>query len=254
MSEASEPTGMVKSDETLFAIVEAIRDLDGAGVTQLADDLGMTKSAVHKHLKTLEHYEYVRKQDGTYRLGFKFLMLGGYVRGANPLCRLAEPKVAELAKDLGVVSMFSVEEYGRGIIVHQENELSIDIRTDVGTAFFLHQLASGKAMMARLPDEEIRSVVDRFGLPTLTGHTIDSPRTLFEEIEEIRERGFAISMEEGASGEASVGVAIEDPETDTLGAVSISRPVTTGVKEKLAHHDAERLFETVSEIRYQLDS
>lgn len=243
---------MVQSDETLFSIVESLRRLDGAGVTELAEELGMAKSAVHKHLKTLAHHGYVSKRSGAYHLGFEFLVLGGHVRHADELSRLVGPRVDELAAELDRVAMFSVEENGRGIIVHQANQLSIDIHTHIGTPYDLHLLAPGKAMLARLSDERIREIAAETGLPAVTDRTIDSVERLVAEIESVREHGFATSVEEGTEGEATVAVALEHPENGTLGALSITGPVTTSVERTLETEYAERLFEVASEVRYQL--
>lgn len=252
MSENGTTQGMVKSDETLFAIIEGLRALDGAGVTELANHLDMAKSAVHKHLKTLEYHGYVVKHDNVYRLSFSFLVLGGYARHRNKLCRLAGPKVRDVAKQLGVVATFSVEENGRGVVVHQANELPIDVRSHIGTEFDLHIIAPGKALLARLSDERIREIIDRRGLYRATERTIGSVDDLMEEIHTIRDRGYAISIEEGVEGEASIGVAVEHPESGTLAALAISCPVTESARAKLETEYAERLFETVSELRYQL--
>lgn len=250
--DGNKPGGMVKSDETLFSIIEALRDLDGAGVTELADHLGMAKSAVHKHLKTLAHHGYAVKRGNAYRLGFKYLTLGGHVRHRDELCRLAGPQAEGIAGDLGVVAVFSVEENGRGVVAYQENELSIDLRTHVGTSFDLHASAHGKAMLSLMSDDRIGTIADRTGLPKATDRTIGTRGELFEEIETVRERGFAISIEEIAEGEASVAVPLEHPDVETIGALSVSCPVTNTARSKLEGEYAERLFEAVSEIRYQL--
>lgn len=254
MSDPEKPGGMVKSDETLFSIIEGLYSLEGAGVTELADHLGMAKSAAHKHLKTLEHHDYVEKRATKYHLSFQFLRLGGFVRNRNHLCRLAKPKVHNIATDLEVVASFSIEENGTGIVVHQINELEIDIRGFIGAQFDLHLIAQGKALLAQLSDDRIRDIIDRRGLTAATEQSIDSIDEVLEEVDVVRDRGYAVSIEEAAEGEASVGVAVEDPDTGTLGAYAISCPVTNTVRRRLESEYVERLFEVVSETRYQLSA
>ncbi|WP_082146831.1 helix-turn-helix domain-containing protein [Halostagnicola sp. A56] len=78
--------GIVKSDQTLFTIIEALDHLGQAGVTDLANYTGKSKSSVHKHLKTLDKGHYVVKDRGQYRLSFKFLHFGGSVRSNCSIC------------------------------------------------------------------------------------------------------------------------------------------------------------------------
>ncbi|MDR9382466.1 MAG: helix-turn-helix domain-containing protein, partial [Natronomonas sp.] len=70
----------IKSDETLFAIVERIRETDGAGVTELANDMGLAKSTVHGHLSTMLEHGFVARHGGEYHLGLEFFSYGQHVR------------------------------------------------------------------------------------------------------------------------------------------------------------------------------
>ncbi len=55
---------------------------------------------------------------------------------------------------------------------------------------------SAKAILSAFPDERVRDIVDRHGLPAKTPQTITDPDALFEELATIRERGFALNREE----------------------------------------------------------
>jgi DNA-binding IclR family transcriptional regulator len=61
---------------TSLEIIEAIRDLDGARLTQLVNELSLPKSTVHKHLMTLLDNGFLVREGNTYHLGLKFLNLG----------------------------------------------------------------------------------------------------------------------------------------------------------------------------------
>jgi len=45
--------GTLKAVETMCAVLAAIRDLKGAGVTEVADHLGISKGGAYNHLSTL---------------------------------------------------------------------------------------------------------------------------------------------------------------------------------------------------------
>ena len=102
----------VKASQTLLEIITALRELDGAGVTEIATHLDMPKSSVHKHLATLEDMEYVTNNTGTYTIGLKFLRLGEYARTHSEAYQMAKPIVKQLAAETNERSQFIVEEHG----------------------------------------------------------------------------------------------------------------------------------------------
>ncbi|WP_440767171.1 helix-turn-helix domain-containing protein [Natronorubrum sp. DTA7] len=53
-----------------------MKETDVAGVTELADRLGLAKSTVHNHLLSLERHRYVVNEGGQYRLGLEFFNTG----------------------------------------------------------------------------------------------------------------------------------------------------------------------------------
>ena len=63
----------VKSVETAFRIVDALKTLNGAGVSELAAHLDIPKSTVHNYLSTLVQEEFVVKEGSSYRVGIQFL-------------------------------------------------------------------------------------------------------------------------------------------------------------------------------------
>jgi len=87
----------VKATETSFRVIEALRERDGAGVSDLAGDLDLSRSGVHKHLTTLCELGYVRKEGDTYRASDRFFTLGAGIRDSDPLFELSRESLVELA-------------------------------------------------------------------------------------------------------------------------------------------------------------
>lgn len=65
-------------------MVDTLMQLDGAGVTELAQSLDISKSSAYTYLKTLERSEFVTKTGDEYHLSYNFLVFGEYVR--NRVC------------------------------------------------------------------------------------------------------------------------------------------------------------------------
>jgi len=222
----SKPKGdTVKSAETLFSVVDQLRDLDGARVSELAERLDVAKSTVHRHLTTLLANEYAVKDGDEYRLGLRFLGLGEYVRDQNPIYHSARPLVENLAEKTEERSLFTVEEHGRAVYLHRGiGNHAVRTNSKVGTRRYLHTIAGGKAMLAHLPDARVEEIVDRWGLPAKTEHTITDFDDLSAELAAVRDRGVAFNDEECIDGLKAVAVPILGPDGAVVGALSISGP------------------------------
>lgn len=202
-------SGLVKSDETLLAIIERLKDLDGAGVTEIATELDMAKSAVHKHLRTMVEHGYVVKQESAYHIGLQFLNDGVDARGRYDVYHAAKPVVDGLSAKTGEMASLIVEENGRGMYLYSSRgQTEIEIESVIGSWITLHNNSGGKAILAHLPDDQVEEIVDRHGLPAKTEATVTDRETLFAELETVRERGYAVNRGEDIGGIHAVGVPI----------------------------------------------
>lgn len=244
-------TRRVKSDETLFAIVNELHDGGEIGVSELADRLDLSKSAVHKHLKTLEAHGYVHNAAGQYALGLKFLEYGGNVRDKNQLYSLGRAKVQELAQEIGELVILSVKEFDRGVFLFRWNDqYNLKETIPLGDRFYLHQNAAGKAMLAELSDDEVADIVES-GLPRATSNTLTDKRALKQELNEIRERGFATNRGERDEEVSAISAAVQHP-TGGVGAISVSVPSGVAKREDFVEKHAEVIMQTASKLSLRL--
>jgi len=234
----------LKTLTTAFRVIRALEELDGARVTELAGHLDLSKGAVYNHLATLRENNYVVKEGDTYKLSLQFLLLGEYVRNQNTLYEIGGPEIENLAEATGEYAHLSTEQHGLGINLHKvrgEKAVGSDYQTaKLQRPDFLHYSATGKAILAYLPEEQVEEIVDRYGLTRKTENTITTREELFDAIERIRERGYAYNDEEEIEGLRAVGAPIRDREGNVLGSLSVSGP-TSRMK-------SDRLHETVPEM------
>jgi DNA-binding IclR family transcriptional regulator len=222
MSQAKNP---IRSIEKTLAILEALRDLEGAGVTELATTLGFTKATVHHHLSTLEEHEYVVRRDGTYHLGIVFFELGEFVRRQRRICAVARPEIDALAEETGEIANLMIEEHGRGVYLYiARGPRAVNLDTRVGTRQYLHTSALGKSILAHCPPERVEAIVDRHGLSQSTANTVTDRDDLRRELDEIANRGVAFDGEERAQAIKCVAAPVVDNAGELLGAVSVSAP------------------------------
>ena len=228
----------IKSVETMLEILDSIRRREEAGVTEIASDVGMSKSTVHHYVKTLELYNCLEKTDGRYRLGLQFLTYGGQARAGQRIYQLAKDDVDRLAEETGEEVRLVVEQRGYGITLYQSTGDDVDAaRSYVGRIEELHCTAAGKAFLAALPESRVEELLDEIELAEHTPKTITERSELEAELDRIRSRDVAFDDEERHEGVRCVAVSITDRNGDLLGAISVSGP-----KERL---EGERFTTTI---------
>ncbi|WP_408960700.1 IclR family transcriptional regulator [Natrinema sp. 74] len=226
--------------------------MDRAGVTDIATQLDLAPSAVHKHLSTLQEHRYVIKDGSKYRLGLRFFELGGYTRHQMELYNTAKPELKSLAEETGEKTNLLVEEHGLGIYIYRSmgNE-AIQINTYTGESVYLHNTALGKAILAHLPEERVKEVADHHGLPSATERTITNVDDLFESLAEIRNRGFAFDDEERINGLRCVAVPLLD-DGEAIGAISVSGPRSRMTDDRFQEEIPNKLSQKANLIELDL--
>lgn len=214
----------VSAVQRAFDVIGVLRDAGTVRINDVAEALDIPTSTAHVHLKTLESVGYVIQGDDGYRLGLRFLRDGAMVRNDLSVYSAAKSEINELAEITGEVANLGVEENGQRVIVYQsEGSEAVYDNALIGEYTNMHWTALGKAILAELPEEYVRAIVDRYGLPAATENTIDTPDLLFEELGAIREQGFALEDEERRTGIRSIAIPLY-VEDRVVGAVSLSGP------------------------------
>lgn len=163
----------VKTARTTLQVVEMIKELDGADVSEAAEHLDMSKSNIYKYLNTLESEGYLVKDDGSYQIGMKFLDYGEHVRNRKKLYKIAVPEVQELADETNEMANLLIEEQGVGVFLLKANsDQAVNLDTHTGMRVYLHTTALGKAILAYLLDGRVEEILERHGLPQVTEKTV----------------------------------------------------------------------------------
>ncbi len=215
----------VKATQTSLRILEEVQSRNGVGLAELADDIDLAKSTIHNHLMTLLNAGYVIKDDGEYRVGLKLLHLGEQARHRSPRHLLAKQHVNALASEINEEVDFTMEEYGRMISIYHAAKEGRETNLQSGSYFYMHNNAAGKATLANLPRSRVDDIVDQWGLPAYTEHTITSREQLTEELSKIREQGYATNDQELIEGFCAISMIAEMPEGGIFGALSVGGPM-----------------------------
>lgn len=247
------PNRTVTTTETSIHILEHLKANQGMSLAELADELDMARSTIHRHLLTLEDNDLVRRAEGRYHLGLRLLDFGIRARDRIEFYEAARPLVDRLAAETDE-KVWLVAKEGRFSVhlykAYGDNPLETSAR--VGQRRYLHQLAAGKAILSQLPDAELHDVLDHCGLPEQTEHTITDRDDLLDELDGIDERGYAFNRGESIAGLNAVGAPIHDADGYPVGAISISGPANRVKGDLLRKELPDKLLAAIDEIHIHL--
>ncbi len=217
----------------------------------IARELGLPRSSVYHLLAAMAAHGFVLhlQEDRRWGLGTSaFELAGGYAR-QQPLARLGRPLVAALSDRLGESAHLAVMSGGDVLyIVEERAPRRTALVTDVGVRLPAHLTASGRAMLAALPREQVRALYpSASSFPDRTGVGPRTPQALREVLREVRARGYATEDSEVADGLRSVGAVVRDHTGWPVAAVAVTWAGSANTEEELA--DAVRSTASVLQAR-----
>lgn len=250
MSKQAGPRTM-STVETSWRIVHTLQEFGEAGVTELANELNIPKTTVYTHLATLREQGYVLKRESGYALGLQLLLLGEGIRNKNLLYNAGRAEVENLARKSGEYVHLTTVEDGELIYLHNargENAVGEKhFRQKFEDPGHFHTMASGKAILAFLPEEQITEIINKSSLPHETERTITDEKELRETLATIRERGFALNDQEEIMGTCAVGAPIFNGDS-VIGAVSMTKPTSRMSDENIYKTVPETVMRTANAI------
>ncbi|MCY9657598.1 IclR family transcriptional regulator [Paenibacillus chondroitinus] len=192
----------------------------------LSRSLGINKSSMYSLLLTLENLGWVEKDTGeTYRLGRELSRLGHAAVQHRDLNESFHKEASLIKLKLGE-SLQLARLDGNEVLYLAKEEALTPVRLASGPGMRLpaHATALGKVMLADLGDEELDRFyrADQEPFPQLTEHSIVSLKELKQDLEHIRQQGFALDLEEAVIGFNCAAAPIRNSHGKVIAAVSCS--------------------------------
>jgi IclR family transcriptional regulator, KDG regulon repressor len=208
------------------------------GVSELARRLGLGKSTVHRLLATLasEHLVERNPETGRYRLGIKLYELGALVSSHLDLHEAVALYIDGLRNQTGETVHVAILD-GRQVVYIERRESPRTLRAfgRIGHRNYAHCTSTGKVLLAGLPEDSVRSLLGGHQLEARTAYTITSPEKLLDELQRVRQRGYAVNLNESEVGLASVAAPIRDAGGQVVAAISVAGPSARFEGEALRH-------------------
>jgi DNA-binding IclR family transcriptional regulator len=194
-------------------------------VTELARELRLTKSNIHRLLRTLVSSGYAKYLPETrrYEASLKLWELGTLLVSRLDLKTVAAPRLQELASRTHESVHLSIFDGGDAVYIDKIEGLHpVRAYSRVGGRAPAHCVATGKVLLAHQRPDVIASIAAN--LERFTPHTITKPEILYDELERVRRDGYAINRGQWREGVGGVAAPIRDGGGAVVAAVGISGP------------------------------
>ncbi len=229
----------IQSVERALDILEILADADGElALNELAAGAQLNASTCHHLLATLVKRGYAGQTSRTrsYFLGPRITDLSDSRLKQFNLSEIAMPELRRL-NDATLESVHLAVLQGASLVTFAklDSKLPIRVGSDDGMkADAAHATATGKAILAWLPEPEIARVIAYGGLKRYTDKTISTISELMEDLRLVRRNGYSLDNEEFQAGVVCVGAAIRDHAGAVIGSVSGSMPSMRADGEHMA--------------------
>ncbi|MDO8362436.1 MAG: IclR family transcriptional regulator [Actinomycetota bacterium] len=227
----------VQSIDRAFAVLRTLAS-GPAGVTEIAERVGLPKSTVSRLLSTLEELGAVEQESagGDYRTGAAMIELAAAAQPGRSLISIARPHLAELTRLTGEAAGVSIPDGLEMFYIDQLTPNSeLQVRDWTGTRIPMHAVPSGQVVLATDAELLHRLVARR--LVPFTAHTLTTAAALRARIAEVQREGYAWAFEEFADGLNSVAAAVHNTAGKVVAAVHVYGPASRFP----GHHDPAEL-------------
>jgi DNA-binding IclR family transcriptional regulator len=199
-------------------------------LSEASEHLGVAHSTAHRLLAMLAYHGFVRQEQDSraYVAGPALVEIGLAAVSRLDIRRHARPALERLAGSLGeTVHLAVLEGANVRYLDAVESSRALRVAARTGAASAANCTASGKALLAALPEAEVSAMfAGAAALPRLTPRSITSRSALLAELRQVRKDGCAVNREESEEGVASVAVAVPGPQGLPAAALAVSAPVS----------------------------
>lgn len=223
---ASESALNVKSVTKAFRVLEAFRDGGPfLGLADLVEVTGMDKSTVQRFTYTLKQMGYLEQDPSTrrYALGRRVLDLSYGFLNSHTLTARAAPVLVDIRQAIQERIDLSIpDDTSLLYVIRMQAKREHYSTALVGRRVPVFCTSGGRAMLARMPEQDALNLVARSNRQQYTPMTITDVDAVMAEVEKARRQGYAIQTGEWRLGEMVAGAAVTDKEGEPIAAVHVA--------------------------------
>ncbi|MFD2738883.1 IclR family transcriptional regulator [Sulfitobacter aestuarii] len=238
--------------QVLSAFHKASGPLSLSEIARLAQ---VDRSAAQRLVHTLMTLGYMRRSpdDRGYLPGLRMLDHTLDLLRLDPVVQKATPVLLELRKTIRERVDFSLYDETRLVYaLRMQSKRETFYASLVGHSVPSYCTAGGRAVLATLPEAEVRALLTRSSLIAYTSQTETDPEALLDLIGQARRDGFAVIVDEFVQGEVAIGVAVTGHDGRPLGAIHVAGSLSEWTPEEFARQASPVAIEAAGAINGSL--
>ncbi|WP_214808103.1 IclR family transcriptional regulator [Exiguobacterium sp. s102] len=218
----------VQSLERALTILNKLSEYpDGLKISQLTEQLDLSKSTIHRLLTTLGSMNYIAKDAETnkYKLGLQILFLSRNISDSNEIIRAAKPFIEKLSKDINETVHLCIEDRGEIVYIDKiESNHTVRMFSRIGTRGQMYCTAVGKILLSGVTPSYFEEVVEKIDFAPRTPNTITSQGEFRLEIEKVKQQQYALDNIENEEGIRCIAAPIYNHKGEIIASFSVSGP------------------------------
>ncbi|MER7705984.1 IclR family transcriptional regulator [Kitasatospora sp. NPDC097605] len=226
---ADRPSGLIGAVDNVLRLLRLFEDHEMIRVNQVARDMNLSRSTVHRMLATLSHHQFVEQDEFSraYKPGPALVDIGLAVLDNIDIRGLAHNALVEL-RDRTTETAHLALLRGTDVVYLDSVESKQVLRTGgrVGWTLPAHGTAAGKALLAELPDAELAALYPSGELEAVTPRTLTTLDELRRQLAEVRRVGYALNDAESEEGVSAVAAVVRDKRGRPRAALATTAPLS----------------------------
>lgn len=246
----------VQSLERALTILNKLSDYpEGIQIARLSEQVGLSKSTVHRLLATLSSMNYVVKDVETdkYKLGLQVLFLSRNILNNNDIVHTSKPYLEKLSREINETVHLCIEDRGEIVYIDKiESNQTIRMFSRVGNRAPMYCTAVGKILYSGMETGYFEELISKVNFIAKTEATITSPEALREEIDKIKKQKYALDNIENEEGIRCIAAPIYNHSGKIIASFSVSGPSNRVTMDRINDILIEKMRQTSLDISRNL--
>lgn len=200
---------------------------EGLALFELAERLNLPRSTAFNLARTLTDLDYAwfNAENNRYSLGLRMFEVGSAAINRIDIMSVIRSCMTEIYQQINETMHLAILCDRDVLYIDKiESTRSVHMSSHVGSRKPLYCTALGKAILAGMADQQVRTLYRKTPLAAITEHTITSMPELLRQLSIIRDRGYATERDENDRGVCCAAVFLRDEEGQPKYAISVSAP------------------------------
>ncbi len=203
-------------------VIEAFRaEHPRMSISDISDATGLDRATARRCLLTLHHLGYAHYDGKFFTLTARVLRLGMGALAAMPLAQMVQPWLDQVSDRIGQSTSVSILD-GTDIVylarAAQRRVMSIGLMP--GSRLPAHCTSMGRVLLAALPVDEARAIVEASDLTPRTPYSLTDPAEIMARIDAARRDGYAVIDQEVELGLRSIAVPLYSAHGKVVAAIN----------------------------------